>query len=76
MARISGSDSFPSAREFCGATLVPEDLGLMLEDCMAELEGLDWATARRVWAIHRDCLPGCRAQLAAGAALSSENQED
>ncbi len=50
--------------------------GNTFEDCMAELEGLDWSAARRVWAIHRDCLPGCRAQLAAGAALSSENQED
>ncbi len=45
------------------------------DDCMRELDGLDWAAANRLWARHKDCPPGCRAQLAAGAALSSENED-
>jgi hypothetical protein len=47
-----------------------------LDDCAWEPDRLDWDTARRLWAIHRDCPPGCRAQLAAGAALSNETEEE
>ncbi len=45
-------------------------------ECMYEPDGLDWATARRLWGQHSNCPPGCRAQLSAGAALSSEAGED
>jgi len=45
------------------------------DNCMRELDGLDWSVANRLWAKHKDCPPDCRAQLAAGAALSSENED-
>jgi hypothetical protein len=42
-------------------------------DCTWKPSELDGDTARRLWQIHRDCLPGCHAQQAASAALSAEN---
>ncbi|ATL66158.1 hypothetical protein CRH09_07985 [Nocardia terpenica] len=42
-----------------------------MHDCTWEPEQLSWDAARLLWTIHRECLPGCRAQLAASAALSA-----
>lgn len=49
---------------------------LSMDDCGWDPEHLDWETARRLWAIHRECAPDCRPQLAAGAVLSDSPEED
>ncbi|MFF0499116.1 hypothetical protein ACFYU5_22125 [Nocardia aobensis] len=47
-----------------------------LNDCTWEPTQLERDCARRLWNTHRDCLPGCRARLAAGAALSARDEVD
>ncbi len=47
-----------------------------LHDCTWEPSQLELDCAHRLWNIHRDCLPDCRARLAAGAALSARDEVD
>lgn len=47
-----------------------------LNDCTWEPSQLELDCAHRLWNIHRDCLPDCRARLAAGAALSARDEVD
>jgi len=47
-----------------------------LNDCSWEPTHLEGDCARRLWNTHRDCLPNCRARLAAGAALSARDEVD
>ncbi|WP_227984452.1 hypothetical protein [Nocardia spumae] len=46
------------------------------DDCTWEPSQLEPDCARRLWNTHRDCLPDCRARLAAGAALSARDEMD
>lgn len=45
-------------------------------DCTWDPSQLEPDCARRLWRTHRDCLPDCRARLAAGAALSAQDEVD
>lgn len=47
-----------------------------LNECTWEPTQLERDCARRLWNTHRDCLPDCRARLAAGAALSARDEVD
>ena len=47
-----------------------------LHDCTWDPSQLEHDCARRLWYTHRDCLPDCRARLAAGAALSAQDEVD
>lgn len=45
-------------------------------DCTWDPTQLERDCARRLWQVHRDCLPDCRARLAASAALSALDEVD
>lgn len=84
---IDGRNEFVSAG-FDLATITPPRLwrrgasepavvpSAPLHDCTWEPSQLELDCAHRLWNLHRDCRPDCRARLAAGAALSARDEVD
>ncbi len=60
----------------CGSTEPIVVQSVPLNDCTWEPTQLERDCARRLWDTHRDCLPDCRARLAASAALSALDEVD